>query len=84
MSFVGTRPEAVKYVEKYKPEYMATLLLPAGITSEATSIGTIAIWYTFGQLLIVKLNNYNANCFQNNLQKIFSKSGHNIEDVILF
>ena len=24
MSFVGTRPEAVKYVEKYKPEYMAT------------------------------------------------------------
>ena len=36
MSFVGTRPEAVKYVEKYKPEYNATLLLPAGITSEAS------------------------------------------------
>lgn len=36
MSFVGTRPEAVKYVEKYKPEYYATLLLPAGITSEAS------------------------------------------------
>lgn len=36
MSFVGTRPEAVKYVEKYKPAYMATLLLPAGITSEAS------------------------------------------------
>lgn len=36
MSFVGTRPEAVKYVEQYKPEYMATLLLPAGITSEAS------------------------------------------------
>jgi len=36
MSFVGTRPEAVKYVEKYKPEYMATLLMPAGITSEAS------------------------------------------------
>ena len=36
MSFVGTRPEAVKYVEKYKPEYIATLLLPAGITSEAS------------------------------------------------
>lgn len=36
MSFVGTRPEAVKYVEEYKPEYMATLLLPAGITSEAS------------------------------------------------
>lgn len=36
MSFVGTRPEAVKYVEKYQPEYYATLLMPAGITSEAS------------------------------------------------
>lgn len=36
MSFVGTRPEAVKYVERYEPEYYATLLMPAGITSEAT------------------------------------------------
>ena len=36
MSFVGTRPEAVKYVEQYRPEYNATLLLPAGITSEAS------------------------------------------------
>lgn len=36
MSFVGTRPEAVKYVKKYTPEMMATLLLPAGITSEAS------------------------------------------------
>ena len=36
MSFVGTRPEAVKYVEQYKNEYYATLLLPAGITSEAS------------------------------------------------
>lgn len=36
MSFVGTRPEAVKYVEQYKAEYNATLLMPAGITSEAS------------------------------------------------
>lgn len=36
MSFVGTRPEVVKYVKRYKPEYLATLLLPAGITSEAS------------------------------------------------
>ena len=36
MSFVGTRPEVVKYVEKYKPQYNATLLMPAGITSEAS------------------------------------------------
>lgn len=33
MSFVGTRPEAVKYVDAYKKKYYATLLLPAGITS---------------------------------------------------
>jgi len=36
MSFVGTRPEVVKYVEKYTNEMMATLLLPAGATSEAS------------------------------------------------
>lgn len=36
MSFVGTRPEAVKYVERYQPEWKATLLLPAGITSECS------------------------------------------------
>ena len=36
MSYVGTRPEVIKYVEAYKPEYYATLLLPAGVTSEAS------------------------------------------------
>ena len=36
MSFVGTRPEATRYVEKYTNEMWATLLLPAGITSEAS------------------------------------------------
>ncbi|MBR5633165.1 MAG: sugar transferase, partial [Clostridia bacterium] len=36
MSFVGTRPEVPKYVSEYTPEMMATLLLPAGITSEAS------------------------------------------------
>lgn len=36
MSFVGTRPEAVKYVKRYRPEMYATLLLPAGITSETS------------------------------------------------
>ncbi len=36
MSFVGTRPEATKYVKKYSKEMRATLLLPAGITSEAS------------------------------------------------
>ena len=35
MSFVGTRPEVMKYVKGYTPEMLATLLMPAGITSEA-------------------------------------------------
>ncbi len=36
MTFVGTRPEVVKYVEQYEPAMWATLLLPAGVTSEAS------------------------------------------------
>lgn len=36
MTFVGTRPEVPKYVERYTPEMWATLLLPAGVTSEAS------------------------------------------------
>ena len=36
MSFVGTRPEVVKYVEEYSNGMLVTLLLPAGITSEAS------------------------------------------------
>lgn len=36
MTFVGTRPEVPKYVAKYTPEMMATLLLPAGVTSLAS------------------------------------------------
>jgi lipopolysaccharide/colanic/teichoic acid biosynthesis glycosyltransferase len=33
MTFVGVRPEVVKYVEKYKPEWNATFLTPAGVTN---------------------------------------------------
>ena len=36
MSFVGTRPEVPGYVEHYTEEMYATLLLPAGVTSEAS------------------------------------------------
>ena len=36
MTFVGTRPEVPKYVAAYTPEMLATLLLPAGVTSEAS------------------------------------------------
>ena len=36
MTFVGTRPEVPKYVDAYTPEMLATLLLPAGVTSRAS------------------------------------------------
>lgn len=36
MTFVGTRPEVPYYVRKYQPVMRATLLLPAGVTSEAS------------------------------------------------
>ncbi len=36
MTFCATRAESSKYVEKYTPEMMATLLLPAGVTSLAS------------------------------------------------
>ncbi|MED3892305.1 sugar transferase [Peribacillus frigoritolerans] len=38
MSFVGTRPEVVKFVDHYTDQMMATLLLPAGVTSEASIV----------------------------------------------
>lgn len=36
MTFVGTRPEVKKYVDCYTDEMQATLLLPAGITSNTS------------------------------------------------
>lgn len=36
MTLVGTRPEVPKYTAQYTPEMMATLLLPAGVTSLAS------------------------------------------------
>lgn len=51
MSFVGTRPEVVMYVEQYTPEMYATLLLPAGITSEAS------IMYKDEAVLLEKADN---------------------------
>jgi lipopolysaccharide/colanic/teichoic acid biosynthesis glycosyltransferase len=51
MSFVGTRPEVVKYVERYIDEMRATLLLPAGVTSEAS------IQYKDEELLLANAEN---------------------------
>lgn len=36
MTFVGTRPEALRYVEAYDDRMLATFLLPAGLTSETS------------------------------------------------
>ena len=36
LSFVGTRPEVPRYVNEYTDEMIATLLLPEGVTSEAS------------------------------------------------
>lgn len=51
MTFVGTRPEVAKYVEQYSEEMMATLLLPAGVTSEAS------IQYKDEELLLANADN---------------------------
>lgn len=51
MSFVGTRPEVPKFVEKYTDEMMATLLLPAGVTSEAS------IQYKDEELILTNVKN---------------------------
>lgn len=42
----------------------------------------VAVTRAKSKLIIVKLDTHDANCFQNNLQKLFSYNGHNIEDVI--
>lgn len=47
LTFVGTRPEVPKYVEMYNKEMLATLLLPAGVTSEAS------IYYKDEDLLLL-------------------------------
>lgn len=51
MTFVGTRPEVRKYVDAYSNEMMATLLLKAGITSEAS------IFYKDEDVLLANTDN---------------------------
>jgi lipopolysaccharide/colanic/teichoic acid biosynthesis glycosyltransferase len=51
MTFVGVRPEVVKYVDKYTPEMRATLLLPAGVTN------LTSIYYSDEAVLLEKAEN---------------------------
>jgi len=75
MSFVGTRPEAVKYVEYYTPEMMATLLLPAGITSEAS------ILYKDEDLLLNKAEDVDKTYIENVLPE---KMKYNLKSLVEF
>lgn len=74
MSYVGTRPEVPKYVKAYTPEMMATLLLPAGVTSEASIKykdedellnTTKDIDETYVQTVLPEKMHYNLNSLKN-------------------
>ena len=42
----------------------------------------VAVTRAKSKLIIVKLNNYNSNCFQNNLQKILKKSNLSLNNLV--
>lgn len=74
MTFVGTRPEVPKYVAGYTPEMMATLLLPAGVTSEASILykdeyallnGTEDIDKAYIEKVLPGKMKYNLNAIEN-------------------
>ncbi|MHC1717140.1 MAG: sugar transferase [Acidaminococcaceae bacterium] len=75
MSFVGARPEVIKYVERYSEEMMATLLLPAGVTSEAS------IEYKDEEKLLVKNINLDEIYVNEILPKKMKK---NLEAILKF
>ncbi|WP_423799424.1 sugar transferase [Neobacillus sp. SAB-20_R2A] len=74
MSFVGTRPEVVKYVEKYSDEMMATLLLPAGVTSKAS------IHYKDEEKLLVNANDVDEIYLKDILPKKMKYNLRGIEE----
>jgi lipopolysaccharide/colanic/teichoic acid biosynthesis glycosyltransferase len=74
MTFVGTRPEVARYVEKYSDEMMATLLLPAGATSEASILykgegalldNSVEPDKTYLEVVLPEKMKYNLNSLQN-------------------
>lgn len=72
MSFVGTRPEVPKYVASYTPEMLATLLLPAGVTSEAS------ILYKDEDMLLAEAEDVDAAYIQKVLP---GKMRYNLESI---
>lgn len=75
MTFVGTRPEVVKYVDAYTDEMLATLLLPAGVTSEAS------IKYRDEEALLDNMSNTEAIYLNEVLP---SKMKYNLESIAKF
>ena len=76
MSFVGTRPEVKKYVDAYSDEMLATLLLPAGVTSLAS------IHYKDEDAIISSFlqNGENIDCIY--IEKVLpSKMEYNLKEI---
>lgn len=79
MSFVGTRPEVKKYVEKYNDKMLATLLMPAGITSMAS------INYRDEDLIMEKYQKNNENIDDIYVKRILpEKMKYNLEYIKKF
>lgn len=75
MTFVGARPEVVKYVDQYTNEMLATLLLPAGVTSEAS------ILYKDEADLLANTENYDLTYVQ---QILPEKMKYNLQSIVEF
>ena len=79
MTFVGTRPEVKKYVDAYDNKMKATLLLPAGITSNAS------INYRNEETIMNKYAKNNKNIDDVYLTKVLpDKMKYNLEDIEKF
>lgn len=79
MSFVGTRPEVRKYVEAYNDEMMATLLMPAGVTSLAS------INYKDEDAIIDKCTSKGMSVDEAYIQKVLpDKMKYNLEYIECF
>lgn len=79
MSFVGARPEVLKYVQNYTDEMKVSLLLPAGVTSRSS------IEFKNEEILIKKYTKSGLTVDQAYIEKILPRKMHrNIEYVYNF
>ena len=79
MSFVGTRPEVKKYVNKYTDKMKATLLMRAGVTSYAS------IYYKDEDEMLTKYAKTNTDIDEVYVSKILpQKMKHNLDYIKSF